>query len=235
MSRKLKFVLAFVAASLAAPIIATPSTAGTLVIGAPGDPNSGNCFPFGCTSWAPEYQQVYASTDFPVAIKIKDLEFYDYNDAPGVVNSGTYTFSLSTTSAAVNGLNLSDLAANIGADNTTVFSGSLPSISGGVLHIELSTPFSYDPLNGNLLIDIYSADASRTSDFLFMDARNLTADGLFSRAMTPGCCGGFADHGLVTGFSTVPEPSTWALILLGFAALGLAGYRASGKNIPIEA
>lgn len=28
-------------------------------------------------------------------------------------------------------------------------------------------------------------------------------------------------------FTTVPEPSTWAMLLLGFAGLGYAGYRAS--------
>ena len=28
----------------------------------------------------------------------------------------------------------------------------------------------------------------------------------------------------------IPEPSTWAMMLLGFAGLGFAGYRASRKN-----
>jgi hypothetical protein len=29
----------------------------------------------------------------------------------------------------------------------------------------------------------------------------------------------------------VPEASTWALLLLGFAAMGYGGYRASRKNV----
>jgi hypothetical protein len=35
--------------------------------------------------------------------------------------------------------------------------------------------------------------------------------------------------------SAVPEPSTWAMLLLGFAGLGYAGYRSSRKGAPIAA
>jgi hypothetical protein len=35
--------------------------------------------------------------------------------------------------------------------------------------------------------------------------------------------------------AVVPEPSTWAMMLLGFAGLGFAGYRASRKNIALAA
>ena len=35
--------------------------------------------------------------------------------------------------------------------------------------------------------------------------------------------------------STVPEPSTWAMMMLGFAGLGLAGYRQSRKNVSARA
>ena len=34
----------------------------------------------------------------------------------------------------------------------------------------------------------------------------------------------------LTVAGTVPEPSTWAMMLLGFAGLGFAGYRASRKS-----
>jgi hypothetical protein len=30
---------------------------------------------------------------------------------------------------------------------------------------------------------------------------------------------------------TVPEPSTWAMLLIGFAGLGLMGWRASRRNL----
>ena len=39
---------------------------------------------------------------------------------------------------------------------------------------------------------------------------------------------GVAVHGL--DFVAVPEPSTWAMILLGFVGLGFAGRRASRRQ-----
>ena len=52
-------------------------------------------------------------------------------------------------------------------------------------------------------------------------AYNLVADG----------SGGFGFDFAVGG--AVPEPSTWAMMLIGFAGLGFAGYRASRKNVAV--
>jgi PEP-CTERM motif len=35
--------------------------------------------------------------------------------------------------------------------------------------------------------------------------------------------------------STVPEPSTWAMMLIGFASLGFAGYRTSRNSVAADA
>jgi hypothetical protein len=43
-----------------------------------------------------------------------------------------------------------------------------------------------------------------------------------------------SDAGVIT-FSAVPEPSTWAMMLLGFAGLGLAGYRALRRTAVSDA
>jgi PEP-CTERM motif len=49
--------------------------------------------------------------------------------------------------------------------------------------------------------------------------------------------GGYESDNHTVGFFThvggVPEPSTWAMMLLGFAGLGYAGYRASSKSDPV--
>jgi hypothetical protein len=37
------------------------------------------------------------------------------------------------------------------------------------------------------------------------------------------------------GAAAVPEPGTWAMMILGFAALGLAGFRAARKSAGVAA
>jgi PEP-CTERM motif len=42
----------------------------------------------------------------------------------------------------------------------------------------------------------------------------------------------FASTAAVPRADGVPEPSTWAMMMLGFAAVGLAGYRARHSRAP---
>ena len=221
-------ILALLAMALGS-ILTAPAWA-ALVVGAPGDTSDGggNCFPFGCAeAWLPEYQQVYAAADFggPGTFEIAGLEFYHTIAVGGAINHGTFTISLSTTSAAVNGLDTNILSNNIGADNTVVFNGTLPALSSGVLRFSLSSPFNYNSSTGNLLLDVFSADATNPDFSMLLDARNGTAGGLFSRAMAGDNAAGTDSWGLITGFtirSVVPAPelSTWGMTLAGFAGIG---------------
>ncbi len=176
----------------------------TITIGAPGD-SGGNCIPFGCTPAA--YQQVYSASFFPDAASISAISFPRTNVASSGTNTittATYTVSLSTTSKPVNGLNLINLNENIGSDNQVFFSGVLQGTiaSGGKLTVT-GTPFLYDPAQGNLLLDIRVSGIGGGGG-IFFDARNGTAGGLFSRAMSPGT--GFDNYGLVTEFTVVVNP-----------------------------
>jgi PEP-CTERM motif-containing protein len=41
----------------------------------------------------------------------------------------------------------------------------------------------------------------------------------------------FANGGTI---ASVPEPSTWAMMLIGFAGIGFAGYRRSRRRVRVE-
>lgn len=221
-------------------LLAAPAMAG-VTIGLPADVGVGNCFPFGCaysTYGSGEYQQVYNSGQFATdtPITITSLEFYNtaFNFNATAMNSGNWTISLSTTPADWNTL-VPNFASNLGGNNTQVFSGNLaqPWGFGKTLQINLSTPFIYDPLAGNLLMDVV---ATGTSDVggseIFFDTNGYNsadiANGFntyLGRVYDNGALNVNSGYGLVTGFnepvSATPEPST--MLTLASGILGLAG------------
>jgi hypothetical protein len=196
----MKTICLFFAALLAA---ISPAAATTTMFGLQ-QTAAASCTPFGCGTggsigWVPEFQQVYLGSALSCApsCTITEISFVVgtanvAGTGVGVVNSGTYTISLSTTSASVMdsnfhfaGLNVSNLSANIGADNTVVYSGALPAISGGVLTIVLQSPFVYHSALGNLLLDVQSSNPTNPgSPFMYLRlATNQTFWG-FSSAYT---------------------------------------------------
>ena len=161
----------------------SPAAAGSLTLGVPDTgrsvlssraPSAAICEPFGCPeailtgsgqpsalSWTPEFQQVYSALALPPgSTTFTGISFYCYGGQP---NSGTFKISLSTTSAStspndtypfVTGLNASNLSTNVGSDVTVIYTGTLPSLSNGMLTITFTTPFTYNTANGNLLLDV---------------------------------------------------------------------------------
>jgi hypothetical protein len=218
-------------AALAAPLI----SAG-IVVGLPADTGTGNCAPFGC-AYTTDYQQVYSHTEFSGPITITALEFFNkqYDAGATAMNSGLWTISLSTTATDWNTLS-STYANNIGADNTTVFSGDLaqPWTFGSTLTITLSTPFTYDPSKGNLLMDVLASGTSNANGDIFFDTNGLNGfvfngNTFLGRVFCDGCgiVSGSVDngYGLVTGFSTrttvVPEPGTVVMLALAGALVAV--------------
>jgi PEP-CTERM motif len=208
--------------TLAAALAAAAPVSAELVVGGPGDTGTGNCYPFGCAGWGPTYQQVYAATNFSGPLSITGLSFYNTQYLNGgSVASGNFTISLSTTSVAVNALS-TDFVSNRGGNFTQVFNASLPALANGRLDIALSSAFNYDPGAGNLLMEVF-APAAFSPTPLFLDARNGTAGGVFSRVYSVDGTTYALNRGLVTGFASgavVPEPQSWALLVAGFGLVG---------------
>jgi hypothetical protein len=207
-----------------------------IIIGNPPDPGAGNVFPFGSDNTfgpATRYQQVYNQNLFKSGpITITEIDFYDTQFfVPGQrISDATYTFFLSATSKSVNGLDTTNLSNNVGANNTQVYSHFRNDAValGDTVRFILDTPFTYDPAQGNLLLDVQRPVAGPFTS-LALDERFGTFGNDSSRAHNYGSV--FDSTGLVTGFQftaqgpAVPEPTTLTLAAIGGLCLAFRGWR----------
>ena len=149
----------------------------------------------------------------------------DFNDAGKSTNSGygvglsaiTGTFTVDTASLLVtsSSVTLSSPAEDAGSYDLggTIFAAqaSLPGVHLLSSTFELSLAFQDGPL-GNAHLSLRGAtEGTGPSDGA--ESGNLTTGGITLMA------------------SSVPEPSTWAMMILGFCGLGWLGYRRAGRAV----
>ena len=186
----------------------------------------------------PQYQQVYNKDAFGGPLMITQLQFFQF-DPPGASSSallgGTFNIRLSTTTKSMNGLACCDnisLDTNRGSDEVAFALNEVLADNDlvGTLTFSGTTPFIYDPSEGNLLIDMQvdGYDPNNAVGDLVMDNTRRffqqttdtigEGDPLVSLASNWDGLNNMG-VGLVTGF--VPEPSTFFLMSSGLLVLGL--------------
>ncbi len=210
------------AAFLATCLGASSASASTTV----GQFDSGNCYPFACndsrssTGLAIDYQQIYAASAFSGPITFDAITFFAWAGAPAPqLLSGNYDITFSTTTSPLNS------KFPITLSNTqTFYSGSSP-FAANTYTIAGST-FTYDPSLGDLVMEIKVTDQAKIPNGPGVGYFEADYTGLETlRAYHVKHRGYHEGVGaLVTEFDSaaVPEPATWALMLVGFGGLGAA-------------
>ena len=246
-------------AAAAAVLIVVPATAATLVVptGLENvEGNSGSRNVLGFINVA-RLQQVINADQFKtgpvtftgVSFRTNGETFGGPFSGPGTSFTRTtegFRLQLSTTSAGADNLSNS-FSANTGLNvidviprSNVTYSSAAMSSNGVTRDFDVTfdfvNPFFYDPSKGNLLLDLTSFGGSNRSGTT-LDGQNVLADGTSSLFLQNGTGGNgvTSTFGFVTQFQTsdmaaaVPEPATWALMLLGFGFVGGAMRRGKEK------
>jgi hypothetical protein len=200
--------------------------ANSITIGLPGAFN--NIAPFGRlpngTTDGTRYQQAYSAADFSGLGTINISGFGFLGGTGGNFAPGTYNFYFSTITPGIDDLSNTDFDSNLGANYTFFTSVYLSGASPSELSFS-GAPFLYDPLNGNLLLDvIISQDGPQPPGRIATYQLNRNAPGVFSRY--DNFATGNIGYGLVTKFDYTSVPDTMNTFTgLFLAAVIISGFR----------
>ena len=210
----------------AATAVAISANAQTTIYVQPAGATAGNTWPSDTSSL--RWQQDYSSSFFGSSpISISSFSFVNNGGVSGPISYPSFSITFSTTTVTPGSLSTT-YSANVGADATTVFSGPMTLTDvGGLTTFNLTTPFTYDPSQGNLLIDIDHGAFSSGNSMSFT-AYGTEPSGLLQRvANAPDTAVGidFGFGTLQTEFAASPTPEPCILALAGLGGLSLLALR----------
>ena len=256
MKRSMMVTAALLSMAVGAPSLAQNVVAPTGLATLEGNGGSSNLFGQINVS---RFQQVFTAADFGSApILLTGLAFRTNGVSTGALFEGEgrafsrtisdFALSLSTTSRGPDGLS-ADFADNVGADALAViprgsitFSSAATSSNGFTRDFDVlfsfDNPFLFNPTLGNLLLDAsnFSGGNATSSNGTPFDTQVIVGDGVSSLFRTNGTTGSgtLSTRGFVTQFqvaSAVPEPGTWAMMLIGFGAVGYSMRRKNKASL----
>lgn len=210
---------ALVALALCAAAATAPARASVV-----GTADTVSSFPFGSYLGGYYYQQIYSAANFASTTSIRNLTFYDSyipDYANGTPSVGTFDLYLSTSRADIATFDTSTTIPFADPSYTLVYSGSVPALAAGKLVFTLTTPFAYNSADGNLLLTVFNRNLNAGATLYLNADRNVGVTNMRTSSYPYDY-----NQGLVTGFNeaaaAVPEPGTWAMLVLGMGAVGHA-------------